>query len=175
MKKPAVAVVLAAFAAASLSAIASAGASVPVVEGGAARVCIVLPEGAPKCCSVAAAEFAKWTKELTGADIPVGASAVRGLAPMTLRLDPSDARVKYDGFRLTASADGISVVAKEPFGIVYSVYWVLNRFGRIWWCEPESGADFAKTDSFSIPVFGQIAANPCTQKAYLVFGFTLQP
>ena len=31
------------------------------------------------------------------------------------------------------------------------------------------------TDSFSIPVFGQIAANPCTQKAYLVFGFTLQP
>ena len=31
------------------------------------------------------------------------------------------------------------------------------------------------TDSFSIPIFGQIAANPCTQKAYLVFGFTLQP
>ena len=31
------------------------------------------------------------------------------------------------------------------------------------------------TDSFSIPVFGQIAANPCTQKAYLVFGFTLHP
>lgn len=31
------------------------------------------------------------------------------------------------------------------------------------------------TDSFSIPLFGQIAANPCSQKAYLVFGFTLQP
>ena len=31
------------------------------------------------------------------------------------------------------------------------------------------------TDSFSIPVFGQIAANPCAQKAYLVLGFTLQP
>ena len=31
------------------------------------------------------------------------------------------------------------------------------------------------TDSFSIPIFGQIAANPCSQKAYLVFGFTLQP
>ena len=35
--------------------------------------------------------------------------------------------------------------------------------------------DIKVTDSFSIPVFGQIAANPCTQKAYLVFGFTLQP
>jgi len=31
------------------------------------------------------------------------------------------------------------------------------------------------TDTFSIPVFGQIVGNPCTQKAYLVFGFTLQP
>lgn len=31
------------------------------------------------------------------------------------------------------------------------------------------------TDSFSIPIFGQIVGNPCSQKAYLVFGFTLQP
>ena len=31
------------------------------------------------------------------------------------------------------------------------------------------------TDSFSVPVFGQVVANPCTQKAYLVFGFTLHP
>jgi len=31
------------------------------------------------------------------------------------------------------------------------------------------------TDSFCIPVFGQIVGNPCSQKAYLVFGLTLQP
>ena len=31
------------------------------------------------------------------------------------------------------------------------------------------------TDSFSIPVFGQVTANPCSQKAYLVLGFTLHP
>ena len=35
--------------------------------------------------------------------------------------------------------------------------------------------DIKVTDSFSIPVFGQIVGNPCTQNAYLVFGFTLQP
>jgi hypothetical protein len=35
--------------------------------------------------------------------------------------------------------------------------------------------DIKITDTFSIPVFGQIVANPCSQKAYLVFGFTLQP
>lgn len=31
------------------------------------------------------------------------------------------------------------------------------------------------TDAFSIPIFGQVTANPCSQKAYLVLGFTLQP
>ena len=31
------------------------------------------------------------------------------------------------------------------------------------------------TDSFSIPVFGQVTANPCAQKAYLVLGITLRP
>ena len=35
--------------------------------------------------------------------------------------------------------------------------------------------DIKVTDSFSIPVFAQVAANPSTQKSYLVFGFTLQP
>lgn len=35
--------------------------------------------------------------------------------------------------------------------------------------------DIKVTDSFSIPIFAQVAANPCTQKAYLVFGLTLQP
>jgi hypothetical protein len=31
------------------------------------------------------------------------------------------------------------------------------------------------TDSFSVPIFGQVTGNPCSQKAYLVLGFTLQP
>ena len=35
--------------------------------------------------------------------------------------------------------------------------------------------DIKVTDSISIPIFGQVVANPCSQKAYLVLGFTLQP
>jgi hypothetical protein len=35
--------------------------------------------------------------------------------------------------------------------------------------------DIEVTDTFSIPIFGQIVANPCSQKAYLAFGVTLQP
>lgn len=35
--------------------------------------------------------------------------------------------------------------------------------------------DIKVTDSFSIPVFGELIANPCSQHAYLVFGLTLRP
>lgn len=35
--------------------------------------------------------------------------------------------------------------------------------------------EMAVTDRFSIPVFAAVTANPCSQKAYLVVGFTLQP
>ena len=35
--------------------------------------------------------------------------------------------------------------------------------------------DIKVTDSFSIPIFAQVVANPCTEKAYLVLGLTLQP
>jgi len=31
------------------------------------------------------------------------------------------------------------------------------------------------TNSFSIPIFGEVVGNPCSQKAYLVFGLTLRP
>ena len=34
--------------------------------------------------------------------------------------------------------------------------------------------DIRVTDSFSIPVFAQLVGNPCSQKAHMVFGFTLQ-
>ena len=34
--------------------------------------------------------------------------------------------------------------------------------------------DIKVTDAFSIPVFAQFVGNPCSQKAYLVFGLTLQ-
>ena len=39
----------------------------------------------------------------------------------------------------------------------------------------KASKDIKVTDSFSIPVFAQVAANPCEQTAYLVFGLTLQP
>lgn len=35
--------------------------------------------------------------------------------------------------------------------------------------------DIKITETFSVPLFAQVIANPSSQKAYFVFGFTLQP
>jgi hypothetical protein len=39
----------------------------------------------------------------------------------------------------------------------------------------KASKDIKVTDTFSVPVFAQVTANPCSQKAYLVFGLTLHP
>lgn len=39
----------------------------------------------------------------------------------------------------------------------------------------KASKDIKITDSFSVPIFAQVVGNPCSQKAYFVFGFTLQP
>lgn len=35
--------------------------------------------------------------------------------------------------------------------------------------------DIRVTDTFAVPLFAEVSANPCSQRAYLVLGFTLQP
>ena len=35
--------------------------------------------------------------------------------------------------------------------------------------------DIKVTDTFSVPIFAGVTGNPCAQKAYLIFGFTLKP
>ena len=127
--------------------------AVSIVSGGVPKACVVVPPDAPRNVRFCADELARWTKELTGAAIPVGTTAAAGLAPVTFRLlpDDGDARVRHDGFRVTAGAAGVEIAAKEPVGLTFGTYWVLNRFGKVFWFDPESGADFAKTDSFEVP------------------------
>ena len=83
------------------------GASVDLVAGGAPKACIVLADDAPKYQKYAADEFVRWTKELTGAEIPVGPSAKAGLTPIAFETVPGDREIEYDGFRLTAAKNGI--------------------------------------------------------------------
>jgi len=124
-------------------------AAVALVSGGKPQACFVVPADAPHSQKFVAAEFARWTKELTGAELPVGETAAPGLTPISFKL--GDADVRYDGFKLTASKEGVVISAQEPVGLTYGAFWILNRFGKIYWFTPDSGADFTKTDTFELP------------------------
>jgi len=73
-------------------------------------------------------------------------------------------------FRL-ATVDWTGTVGAVPYA---SSYYGTNGFA-VTNLTLRATKDIRVTDSFSIPIFGQLTGNPCSQKAYLVFGFTLQP
>lgn len=115
-----------------------------------------------------------------------------------------EANVGYDfgvasiqWFTNFAGADGINtkneraytsyVEASAPFNFVTCewmasvgvVPWATSYYGTRGFAVTNLSLQATKeirvTDTFSIPVFGQVVANPCSQKACLVFGFTLRP
>lgn len=73
-------------------------------------------------------------------------------------------------FRL-ATCDWTATVGAVPFA---TDFYETNGFA-VTNLSLQATKDIRITDTFSIPIFGQITANPRTQKAYLVVGFTLQP
>ena len=73
-------------------------------------------------------------------------------------------------FRL-ATVDWTATMGAVPYA---SSYYGTNGFA-VTNLSLRATKDIRVTDSFSIPIFAQLTGNPCSQKAYLVFGFTLQP
>lgn len=70
-----------------------------------------------------------------------------------------------------ANVDWTATIGAAPFA---TDYYGTNGFA-VTDLSLRATKDIRVTDSFSIPIFAQIAANPCAQKAYLIFGLTLQP
>ena len=79
----------------------------------------------------AAEEYARWTRELTGAAQPI----------RFVRLAADDAAVRGDGFRMENGPDGLCVAAKGEGGWLSGVYYALTRYGGIRWFTPDSGVD----------------------------------
>ena len=100
-------------------------------------------------------------------------------------LDPQDRYFKYD-------AHGTNHVFEANIGYdfgVVSAQWYTNISGNdgvnkdgtrayssyfeVTNLAVRASKDIKVTDSFSIPIFGEVSANPCSQKAYLVVGMSL--
>ena len=68
--------------------------------------------------------------------------------------------------------DWTATVGAVPFAT--SFYATANGFAVVN-LSLKATKDIKITDSFSVPVFAGVSANPSTEKAYLTVGFTLQP
>lgn len=125
-----------------------------LVVDGKAKFSVVLPDSASPSDRLAVRELVHWIAELTGAAVAAGPEAAAGTIPLVFRHlqpDETDSGVSFDGFRVDAFPLGVTVSAKDPRGILFAVYYLLNRFGGIDWFAPDTGADFTKTDRLSIP------------------------
>ena len=91
--------------------------------------------------------------------------------------------IKKDGKRAYSSY--VEVAVPFQLGTIVwtatagAVPWATTSYGNTGFAVTNlslrADKDIRITDSFSVPVFGQFSGNPCAQKAYLVFGFTLRP
>lgn len=70
-------------------------------------------------------------------------------------------------FRL-ATCDWTATVGAVPFA---TNFYGTNGFA-VTNLAVRASKDIRVTDSFSIPIFGEVSANPCSQKAYLVVGMS---
>ena len=73
-------------------------------------------------------------------------------------------------FRL-GGADWTATIGAVPFA---TDFYAANGFA-VTNISLKATAAVRVSDAFSLPVFAQIAANPCAEKAYLVLGFSLKP
>ena len=92
-----------------------------------------------------------------------------GLTPSGKRAYSSYAEVNVP-FRL-ATCEWTGTVGAVPYATTFydtSGFAVTN-------VALKASKDIKITDTFSVPIFGQVIANPSSQKAYFVVGFTLQP
>jgi len=70
-----------------------------------------------------------------------------------------------------AGADWTAAVGAVPFA---TDFYGTEKFALVN-ISVTAAKEITVTDSFSIPVFAQVAANPYTREAFFVIGFTLQP
>lgn len=80
-----------------------------------------------------------------------------------------NAPFKLGGLEWNATLGGVPYGAKYGFYESNASGFAITNIGV------KATKDLKITDSFSLPLFAQVATNPSTQKAYLVLGFTLKP
>ncbi|MDP6113908.1 MAG: hypothetical protein QGG53_18765, partial [Planctomycetota bacterium] len=133
----------------SLSPVAAEAAEVSLVEKGAARVAIVLPEQPAKDEQLAAQELADHLKQMSGAEVPIrtGKEPLGDAMPIKVGLSfaPKSADlIKADGddpasFLLRVTPEGVLLAGLSPEGTLFAAYELLEQLGVRWFMPGEVG------------------------------------
>lgn len=126
---------------------------VPLVENGVAKASVVLPAGAAPFETFMASELTNYLFKATGARLRVAVAPIDGLVPIRFEVvrPAADDGLRNDGFRLEVSAREIRISAHEPQGVVFGVYYVLNRYAGVCWFHLESGDDVEPRKTVTLP------------------------
>jgi len=149
---------------------ADAADSFTIAQRGERSSCaVVVATNADECVKYAASELQKYTKQMTGVELPIFDEAAQPPPVKAVVLDVStherragdSAPYHADAFRLCASNGNLRITGASSRGVLYGVYDLLERFGGCdWfapWCEkvPErttfevpSNLDFADSPAF---------------------------
>ena len=144
----------------SCGALFAAG-GVPLVRDGVAKASVVQGSDAAAYERFAVSELTNYIFRTTGAILPVAAQPVGGLVPIRLALaEPkADDGIRNDGFRLDVSSAEIRIAAHEPQGVVFGVYYLLNRYAGVCWFHLESGDDIEPRRTVELPA-GRLSRDP---------------
>ena len=150
----------------------SASDALPVIENGTSKAVFVLPDNAGQTEKLAAQEFCNYVEKITG--VRVRTADKTGAGAVTIRLSlctepglPDNVKMageklRYDGFILDVSKDGIRIISAKKRGLLYGVYYLLREYGGVIWFHPDptdEGEFVPKSAHFRIP-FQLTVKNP---------------
>jgi len=137
-----------------------------VVNGGVGQCSIEIPANADHVTKKAAEELQLWVKEITGAELPITASAPANRNKIVLALNSKDPKLAgNDGYAVKNTGKEFRITASCPRGLLNGVYHILYRNTDIIWARPEAevGTFYSKNKNlafkdrsgYDIPVFVQ--------------------
>ncbi|MFA6931451.1 MAG: DUF4838 domain-containing protein [Lentisphaeria bacterium] len=132
---------------------------VDLVKNARPQASIVLAADASPVEKHAAEELAFFIKRITGVSLEISVQPLPGLLPVrigkaafaSIKSIPEYGLIKEDGFIVTAAPDAVQLFATIERGILYSVYHVLHKYGKIYFLYPgEEGVICPENPDFSI-------------------------
>ncbi|OQA81612.1 MAG: hypothetical protein BWY31_03719 [Lentisphaerae bacterium ADurb.Bin242] len=132
-----------------------------IVKDGIAKASIVIPKDSTPVEKFAAEELSSYIGKITGARLETGFRS--GMLPIRIGLAEADSivmtpalreaagNIRENGFVIESGPDGVQIVAKKPRGLLYGTYFLLKKFGSVYWFHPDEDEFVPSEKNFIIP------------------------